>query len=89
MLAASVATGCAGSGVVISDSTNCQAWLDGNGRDAYLHAHGLRGYDSGQQPATANVARALTVICARDPALAVGVALQRAAGAPPPAPPRR
>ena len=76
------AAGCAGSGAVIADGGTCRDWLDGNGRDAYLQAHGLREYDAGEtgrRPETAAVARALTAICTNDRALALDEALRRAA----------
>ena len=88
---AGLAAGCAGSGFVISDGGRCADWLDGNGRDAYLQAHGLKEYDAGEtgrRPETAAVAREITQLCRENPELVIDEALRMAAArvARPPAP---
>lgn len=82
LLASTAAAGCAGSGAVITDSTTCNEWLHGNGRDAWLQAHNIREYDTGdtgRRPETVAVARAIADICQDEPALPIDEALRRAA----------
>jgi hypothetical protein len=89
-LAGALLPGCAGSGTPITDGQTCAAWLDGNGRDRYLAAHGLAEYDAGntgRRPATAlQVGAQMDRHCRDNPGLLIDEALRLATGGAPPAP---
>jgi hypothetical protein len=91
VLAAAGLSGCAGNGTQIADGQRCEAWLNGNGRDRYLAAHGMAEYDAGdtgRRPDTAvRVGAEMDRICADEPGLLIDDALRQAAGAAPPTAP--
>jgi len=81
VLTCALLTACAGSGELIADNRPCSVWLDGNGRDRYLQAHGLADYDAedtGRRPETALIARIMHDVCSADRKLAISEALRQA-----------
>lgn len=74
--------GCAGNGTVIADGQRCTNWLHGNGRDAYLAAHGLHEYDAGgtgRIPVSRVIGDLLDQYCSDQPSMLLDEALRRSA----------
>lgn len=92
-IAAVLLPGCAGNGTQIADGQRCETWLNGNGRDRYLAAHGLPEYDAGttgRRPDTGvQVGARMDRYCEDNPDLLIDEALRLAAsnGAPAAEPP--
>jgi len=83
VLAAAPLSGCAGNGTPIADGQKCEAWLNGNGRDRYLAAHGLPEYDAGitgrRPETTVHVGARMDEYCKDNPDLMIDEALRLAA----------
>ncbi|MEJ7797557.1 MAG: hypothetical protein WKF42_03585 [Solirubrobacteraceae bacterium] len=91
-VAVALLSGCAGNGTPIADGQRCEAWLNGNGRDRYLAAHGMAEYDVGNtrrgDHMAVRVGAQMDRICKDSPSLLIDEALRLAAGAAPAAAPK-